>query len=117
MTRGAAAEFAGYTFADHLNGNALYRVGDAAFRAVIARIEERFMAAPGDYVGCYDIALYLARKDRAVFSFEEYAAMQHRFAYTDIVQNYFRTPVDMRDVCARSPTTFLVHGRNVFASE
>ena len=102
-----------YTFADHLNGNALYHVGDKDFANFIARLEADFLEDPAKYVHCYDIALYNFRRDRSVFSFKEYGDTLHKFVYTNLVQNYFRTEVSAEQVCRESPETYFVHGRNV----
>eukprot|EP00160_Parvularia_atlantis_P008554 Unigene1782_Nuclearia_a/m.5532 Unigene1782_Nuclearia_a/g.5532 ORF Unigene1782_Nuclearia_a/g.5532 Unigene1782_Nuclearia_a/m.5532 type:complete len:437 (-) Unigene1782_Nuclearia_a:1304-2614(-) len=101
-------------FGDHLNGNALYRLGDATFRALLARVEAVFMERPADYVHSYDVALDVIRRDRGVVSFAEYAASRHRFVYTVTMQNWYRTAVNATELCAAAPSTFLVHGRNVY---
>jgi hypothetical protein len=56
-------------FARHINGNALYAIGDPKFRSFITDvIEPNFWKNPDSYFGGYDVALYMIRLDRSMVS-------------------------------------------------
>lgn len=98
-----------YSFADHLNGNSLYRLDDPAFHTFLSRVQEEFVKNKGRFLSAFDIAIYLVA--RHTLTFGEYAAIKHRFVYTDFVQNLYRTTVNTTKLCLANPYTFLVHGK------
>lgn len=99
------------SFADHLNGNALYRMDDPKFHDFIARVQEEFSRNKGRFLSSFDIAIYLVA--RHTLSFEEYAAIKHKFQYTNVIQNRYRAAINATNICSTELGTFLIHGRNV----
>ena len=98
-----------YSFADHINGNALYRLDDAAFHGFLATVQEEFSKNKGRFLQAFDIAIYLVA--RHTLPFAEYAAQKHHFLYTDMLQNVYRTAANVAQLCQAHPSTFLVHGK------
>ena len=59
------------SFAHHINGNALYAVGDPRFRSFVTNmVEPNFWKSPDSYLGGYDVALYMIRLDRSIISWD-----------------------------------------------
>ncbi|KAJ3338874.1 hypothetical protein HDU93_008927 [Gonapodya sp. JEL0774] len=102
-----------YTFADHINGNALYRISSAPFKSFIRVVELMLRRRPQAYIESYDIAIYLVARDRKVTPWESYARIVGRFGYTDVIQNWYRTELNATELCARERTTYLLHGREL----
>lgn len=100
-----------YSFADHLNGNALYRLDDPDFYAFLGKVQEEFSRNKGRFLSAFDIAIYLVA--RHSLNFSEYAATKHRFHYTQLVQNVYRTQANITQICKTNPDTYLVHGKYV----
>ncbi|KAI8839572.1 hypothetical protein BC829DRAFT_403769 [Chytridium lagenaria] len=105
----------GWSFANHMNGNALYRLDDPRFVDFISEVREHFWENPDDFVGGYDVAIYLLRENRTFVPWVEYTSTAHLFQYTATIQNWYRTPVNATELCskARNRDTYLVHGREV----
>jgi hypothetical protein len=116
-------------FARHINGNAVYAVGDPDFQDFVASVwqpELQHLAAR-DPRYAYDMVLETlfgdARSDETDDpNWRLLQSTAHRFRYTDIIRDY-AGPVEgtssdpdlVRHVLRESPTTYLVHGQ-VFAS-
>lgn len=91
-------------YARHINGNALYRLGDPCFAAYLDAVA----GAYGD--AAFDVASNLYRSRLAAARVWQDTAW--RFGYTDVVAHLSLTEYD--DVAAlreRLPGTFLVHGK------
>ncbi|KAJ3137421.1 hypothetical protein HK100_000690 [Physocladia obscura] len=104
-----------WTFAGHINGNALYRVDDPLFVKYVGLVEAE-MAQDIDgglYLHSYDVALDLVRQNRTIVGWIEYTQMAAKFQYTDTIQNWYRTRVNATLVCLENEATYLVHGREV----
>jgi len=102
-----------YSFANHINGNAIYRLDSSSFLDYLKRVHYELNQNPEKYVESYDIAIYLVRLNRDIINFAEYAATQHLFVYTEFIQNWYRTAGNMTEICWESPKTYLLHGRNL----
>ena len=106
-------DYATFSFRKHINGNALYKFGDPAFRYwIINTVELEFRLDPEKYVGSWDIAVQLILENKTPWA--EYVNMGHRFVYTGIIQNWYRGSVNKTEICQRDKETYFVHGRNVF---
>ncbi|KAJ3208158.1 hypothetical protein HDU67_006962 [Dinochytrium kinnereticum] len=105
----------GWSFANHMNGNALYRLDDQKFVDFISEVREHFWENPDQFVGGYDVALYLLRENRSFVPWVEYTSTAHLFQYTATVQNWYRKPVNSTELCSKAANrqTYLVHGRDV----
>ncbi|KAJ3221974.1 hypothetical protein HK099_002837 [Clydaea vesicula] len=101
------------SFADHINGNSFYNIGDERFVKLVNRLEELFWLDSNLYLDSYDIALFMLRKERELFSFNEFAETVHMFQYTNTIQNWYRTHINATELCLKEKDTFFVHGRNV----
>lgn len=101
-----------YSFADHINGNALYRLDDPEFHTFLGRVQEEFAKNKGRFLSAFDIAIYLVARHSLTFS--EYAAIKHRFHYTQLVQNVYRLQTNATQICTANPDTFLIHGKYLF---
>jgi hypothetical protein len=104
-----------YPYAAHINGNALYAIGDQAFREFLSKVEESFWARPNDFLGGYDVALHTLRTDRSFMTWIEYTQTVHLFQYTELVQNLFRTKGNASDICRSFSSTYFIHGREISA--
>ncbi|KAJ1562059.1 hypothetical protein HK405_000255 [Cladochytrium tenue] len=123
--------------AQHINGNALYALGDPRFarRFLLGHVRPRVLppdlrGAYGSgtsggpaassyppalpYLGAYDVAIDLIRRDTDIVGARAFGATAHLFQYTPTVQNWYRTPVNATELCSREPETFLVHGRETY---
>ena len=107
-------EVSDWTFKDHINGNALYRLDSPHFIKYVSLVSKLFWSNPSRYVDSYDVALHLARQDRQVVSWQEYTDTMHLFSYTNVVVNMYRQKLNGSEFCQREPETYLVHGRNVY---
>lgn len=105
-----------YTFSDHINGNALYNLADSRFthNFLLARVRAAMREDSEAFLGSYDIAMELVRRNRTWVSWSEFMAMSPFWQYTPTLQNWYRTPVNASELCAREQATFLVHGRAVY---
>ncbi|KAI9337957.1 hypothetical protein BDR26DRAFT_863350 [Obelidium mucronatum] len=106
-----------WSFSDHINGNALYRADDADFIDFVKRVEKEMMEQDPDgtiYLRSYDVGLDLVRRNRTLVDWIEYTDLASKFQYTETVQNWYRTPVNATTLCMKHPSTYLVHGREVF---
>ena len=103
-----------YPYSQHINGNALYAIGDADFRSFVSHIvEPAFWGDPDEFLGGYDVALYMIRQNRTLISWIYYTETIHLFQYTSLIQNLYRTPGNSSLICDEFPKTYLVHGREV----
>ncbi len=103
-----------YEYAHHINGNAFYAIGDPDFVEFIEWIENRFWQDPDEYLGGYDVAIYLLRHNRKAYSWKNFTETVHLFQYTPTIQNVYRTPVNATELCGKFKETYLVHGRQVY---
>lgn len=92
----------------HINGNALYSLGDSGFCEFYRRVRQYVVAKHGDSYAAYDtdMAEYLmdsANWDAARHHF-------HRFVFTDVIQNMWHTDYSLLDMVSAHPNTYLVHG-------
>ncbi len=113
-------------FMRHLNGNAIYAVGDSGFQKFLIDFESRFTdLLSEDPRYAYDTALEVlfsgascdaqaTEGERALWHY--FQAIAHRFHATDYIQNISARidveepdPALLADVRADSPETYLIH--------
>lgn len=104
-----------YTFSRHINGNALYRIGNPEFvQWVLNEVETSFRKSPETYLWSWDIAFELIRNSWVnEMQWEDYAKTTTRFKYSNLIHNYYRAEVDLKQICSLNRNTYLLHGRNI----
>ena len=96
----------------HMNGNAIYSLGDDEFRnfyfqKVRPFTIEKCKSSKDKFCSVFDtdIFRYLLHNNM------EYGAQYiHHFAFTDLIQNKWHTNYSTHGLLAKSPNTVLVHG-------
>lgn len=116
-------------FKRHLNGNAVYAVGDPLFQAFLDEVWEPRLAslvAQEDPRLAYDCAIELLfeRADTMIRDNPEWRMMQsvaHKFRHSGFIQNrsakldgIFTPPDLVRQITAQSPEAYFLHGK-IFA--
>lgn len=110
--RGAATawrlQYHAAAYRTHINGNALYRLGDDEFAALLRRVREQYAPA------AFDLAIdrYLHARNDAQQHRREAADVLPRIIRTHFVQNYGGEPYSIERVRAESPSTYFVHGKH-----
>ncbi|GJD06772.1 hypothetical protein Gasu2_11650 [Galdieria sulphuraria] len=87
----------------HINGNALYRVGDPCFDNILETAQMEYKDAP------FDGALHALRMNKRYHSWMRYYS--HLFVYSDFILNFGDNPFSEQLVLNKWPNTFLVHGK------
>ena len=103
----------------HINGNALYRANDPEFTAMISQTREANRGSMS-FTSSFDTAMWIQHVTSFASRWEKYQNYAHKFQYTDLIQNLNEDvswPGGARDLVARSPGTFLVHGSQASAGE
>ena len=103
-----------YTFREHLNGNALYRLSSSKFRDFMAKVQAEWRQRPQDFVSSFDIAIERVLRNTSIIPWVEYVNISHRFKLSGFIQNVYRARVNKTELCQQWPETYFVHGRNVF---
>mmetsp|Transcript_17498 Transcript_17498/g.38003 ORF Transcript_17498/g.38003 Transcript_17498/m.38003 type:complete len:320 (+) Transcript_17498:363-1322(+) len=94
----------------HINGNALYRVGDPCFNAFLRDARRHGNCELWCYDTCINIYLHSLRNANL------YHTTAHHFLASDVVAHMGGRPFDLAAFRAQSPGTFLVHGKSHFVS-
>lgn len=92
----------------HINGNAIYNIGDHEFREMYFKIRKYVVETHGDSINAYDTDIW-----EYMFGREQYAEARnllHLIRYTDIIQNQYFTEYSLAEIQKSSPQTVLVHG-------
>ena len=103
----------------HINGNALYKANDPEFTAMISQTREANRGSMS-FTSSFDTAMWIQHVTSYASRWEKYQSYAHKFQYTDLIQNLCQDvswPTGARDLVARSPGTFLVHGSLASAGE
>lgn len=112
----------------HLNGNALYRVGDAAFQSFVVDVWQPLLhkeISKGNATLAYDCLLsYVFTTDSANPQSPNWLLFQQfssRFRFTELLQNISAKPDLAQDpyewldrIYMESPRTTFIHGRHFF---
>jgi len=96
---------------EHINGNAIYRLDDPVFIDFLRRLHANFDNNLTKYLASFDTAIFLFC--RSLKPFTEQAKIWHKFVYTNLIQNVYRTPTRISDILEREKQTFLLHGRDL----
>jgi hypothetical protein len=107
------------TWVGHINGNALYKANDPEFTAMISQTREANRGSMS-FTSSFDTAMWIQHVTSFASRWEKYQSYAHKFQYIDLIQNLNEDvswPDGARDLLARSPGTFLVHGSLASAGE
>ncbi|ELR23416.1 uncharacterized protein ACA1_070020 [Acanthamoeba castellanii str. Neff] len=88
----------------HINGNAIYHVGDPGFRDYIKKLRQ----LEGALTNPFDVTMYEFRRQRFTLS----QRTIHRFLYGEYIQNYGVSGYSLRQLLVDKPRTFLVHKKH-----
>lgn len=121
--------------ADHINGNALYKIGDEEFTKFIERVEEEFTVNKSRFLGSFDIAIWMTAKmimqntcNNCIKEENEnehemienrnvtqqvswWSKHKYKFIYTSTMVNLYRTKINFEQIC--NEKVYFIHGRNV----
>ena len=103
----------------HINGNALYKANDPEFTAMISQTREANHGSMS-FTSSFDTAMWIQHITSYASRWKKYQSYAHKFQYTELIQNLNEDvswPDGARDLVARSPGTFLVHGSLASAGE
>lgn len=85
----------------HLNGNALYRLGDTSFLHFLDQVERRY------YPMSFDISIY------RYFHLLKNPNLTHKFVRTNVILNIGNSPVTCSYIQKRYSNAHLVHGKHI----
>ena len=88
--------------AEHMNGNSIYKLGDATFNQFLNNLFDTIDYNSWNY-DAY-IMHQLKKEDNFRF-FQEYA---HKFVYTDIIQ-HGKNDITVTEVLEKYPDTYILH--------
>ena len=95
----------------HINGNAIYNLGDPAFFSFYNNTVKPFIKKKfAIYGAAYDLDFFRLFYNS---SGEFYHSFQHiitKFQYSEIIQNYWHSVYKVRDVLEKYPETYIIHG-------
>ena len=103
----------------HINGNALYKANDPEFTAMISQCREANRGSKS-FMSSFDAAMWIQHVTSYASKWPKYQTYAHKLQYTDLIQNLnddVSWPGGARELVARSPRTFLVHGTSASAGE
>ena len=102
-----------YSFAEHINGNALYNLRDDAFMTFMEQVQEEFMVNGTDrFRDSFDIAIYQVA--RHTDGFWAWSRIKHRFVYSNYILNHYNVPYKLDEAC-QEPGVLFVHGKLLIA--
>ncbi|GJQ12154.1 hypothetical protein GpartN1_g3945.t1 [Galdieria partita] len=87
----------------HINGNALYRIGDPCFDRILETAQKTYKDAP------FDGALHALRMNKRYHAWMRYYS--HLFIYSDFILNFGDNTFSEQHILDKWPNTFLVHGK------
>ena len=91
----------------HINGNALYNLGDPAFRHFYFDLVRPFIATYYNE-GAYDTDIFKFLLDLGNWNYAR--SVSHMFQFTDSIQNHWHSNYSISELKAMSGTVALVHG-------
>ena len=113
-------------FLRHINGNAVYAVGDPDFHSFLEVVWRPALDRGLDETKtlAYDCALSVHFSDKRLRTdrqaWHDYQSAASRIQYTEFIQNISsgsdvsRGPKDLVELREASPRTFVIHGRQYF---
>ena len=110
----------------HINGNSLYKIGDAHFEEYISKIQSYYPAgnAGVSVAGCatghnyesgYDHTMYRYRMEPENWKYSQ--SVLHKFIYSDFIQNMCEDVYDVEEIRNNHPNTYLIHSKSFFYSK
>jgi hypothetical protein len=105
----------------HINGNALYAVGEPGFDDLLERVRRfypAFIAREVGYPGCstgqtgesgFDHSMYQFLRQPSNFDYAR--TVMSKFQITDFIQNMCEDPFDEADIRRNHPSTYIVHSK------
>ena len=94
---------------DHINGNALYKIGDPNFIRYLELVSDDFDQRMSKYLRSFDVALYVYRM---LLPYSQRSRFEHYFRYSPTVMNVYRTETRIFNIQKEQPEVFL-HGRHL----
>lgn len=94
----------------HINGNAIYNVGDNDFRTFYFKHVRDFIEKnyPKEK-RAYDIDIFkLLFWENGILA----PHLIHLFQFSDFIQNHFHSKYSLKEILKNNPNTFLIHGGN-----
>ncbi|KAK4523739.1 hypothetical protein GAYE_SCF00G1635 [Galdieria yellowstonensis] len=105
----------------HINGNALYKLGDAGFHEYLKKVQIRyarkrngvtFRGCSGTFYGGYDVSIFQNLYSSKTHEEWEYIqSVLHRFSYDTTILNYCSFPVRIQDIRSKYPNTVMIHSK------
>ena len=105
----------------HMNGNALYKLGDSEFTHYLNRVREYYPAINGVTAGCSTGGMYEGGHDHALYrfrmqsgNFEYTRSVMDKFRYSDFLINLCEDYYNATEIRMQFPKAFLIHSKGVF---
>lgn len=101
----------------HINGNAIYNIGDEAFVSFVNNLVAPFLFANLETVlESYDLAIHRVLLDRKLMPWPIYTEIAHKFQLTPTILNFYyrdMLPINFTRECGRREDAFLLHCKSV----
>lgn len=94
----------------HINGNALYNIGDKRFVEFYFKILRPYIERHGDSITAYDTDFSEFLLD--IKNYDYVKMIIHNFVFTETIQNLWHLNYSVKEVRQKYPQTFIVHGGN-----
>ena len=97
----------------HINGNALYNIGNDEFNLFYFNILRPYVVKKnGDSKNAYDTDFFEFLFDKDNYDITR--KVLHKFQFTDMIQNYWQTEYRVNDLASKYPFTYFIHGGSPF---
>jgi hypothetical protein len=94
----------------HINGNALYHIGDPLFQKFLGRLRKYLEYHKHKHA--YDLGIFKYLNEDS--NWREMQTLIQKFVFTHNVQNYWaHDTVQVKDILEKYPQTYLIHGKHV----
>jgi hypothetical protein len=94
----------------HINGNAIYNIGNKYFREFYFKTLRPYIEKHGDSTNAYDTDFF-----EYIFDLKNYDKVRqiiHNFVFTDTIQNCWHSNYNITEINILYSNTYLVHGGN-----
>ncbi|GJQ09005.1 hypothetical protein GpartN1_g796.t1 [Galdieria partita] len=105
----------------HINGNALYKLGDRDFDVYLQRVQKRYVrkrngktvqGCSGTFYGGYDVSIFQYLYSSHTFEEWEYIqSVLHHFSYDTAILNYCNFPLRIEEIQSKYPNTVMIHSK------
>jgi hypothetical protein len=92
----------------HINGNAIYNLGDDRLAQFYFKTLRPFIEKHGDSLNAYDTDFFEYLMDLANHAHVRHIA--HKFHFSDFIQNLWQQEYSVQEMRANNPETYLIHG-------